>query len=81
METKLSYFLVGLLAVGAMMMAMVLIFSRGDTPVPPKDSESVFSTENLNEIKSQTGGLQNYGNLPNILGAGDVGRENPFDAY
>lgn len=81
MKTKTSYFIVGLLLVGVIMVVMVLIFTRGDIPTPKEDSEKVFSTQDLGEIKSQTGNLENYGNLPNVLGAGDIGRENPFDSY
>jgi hypothetical protein len=81
METKTSYFIVGLLLVGAIMVTMILIFTRGDVPIQEEDSERIFSTQDLGEIKSQTGNLENYGNLPNVLGAGDIGRENPFDSY
>jgi len=80
-ENKTSYFLVGLILVGAIMVAMVLIFTRGSAPEPAEDTEQIFSTQNLSEIKSQTGNLENYGNLPNVLGSGDIGRENPFDPY
>jgi len=81
MENKTSYFIVGLILVGAIMVAMVMVFTRGDVSQQKEDTEKIFSSQNLSEIKSQTGSLENYGNLPNVLGAGDIGRENPFDPY
>jgi hypothetical protein len=81
MNSKTSFFLLGLLAVGVVMVVAVLFLSKADALPESEDDEKLFSTQDLSEIKSQTGGLENYGNLPNSMGAGDVGRENPFDPY
>ncbi len=81
MNNKTSFFLLGLFAVGIVMIVVVLFLGRPDPLSPPEDNEKFFSTQDLSEIKKQTGNLENYGNLPNVVGPGDVGRENPFDPY
>lgn len=81
MNSKTSFFLLGLLVVGAVMIAVVLYLGKPDAVSQPEDNEKIFSTQDLSEIKSQTGSLENYGNLPNTISPGDVGRENPFDPY
>jgi len=81
MSNKITLFAVGLVVSAVILIMMVLFFSRaGELPIP-EDQEKIFSSADLNTIKKDTGGLQNFGELPFIISADQLGRENPFDSY
>ncbi len=80
-SNKISYLLLGIVVPVAIMIGLVLVFTRAEPASVPEDQDKVFSKQDISEIRTQTGNLENYGNLPSTVSQDEIGRDNPFDSY
>jgi len=72
--------LIGLVLGAAVIIALVLFLSRA-APVEQKEEPKTLTSSDLNELKQKTTGLENFGNLPVVVSADEIGRDNPFASY
>jgi hypothetical protein len=79
MKEKILSLIAGFALSFAVIAGAIYFLSR-----PPKiemDVTESFDTSKLQAVQNDTGGLQNYGNLPKQVDNSASGRTNPFDDY
>ncbi len=80
MNSKFLAGLIGLVLGVAVIISLVLFLSRAD-PVEEKEVPKTLTSSDLTELKQKTTGLENFGNLPVVVSADEIGRDNPFGSY
>ncbi|MDH4358531.1 MAG: hypothetical protein OEV37_01090 [Candidatus Berkelbacteria bacterium] len=78
-----SRFLAGLVGVVlgvAVILSLVLFLSRPAEVEKPEEAKTLTNAD-LSELKQKTTGLENFGNLPVVVSADEIGRDNPFGSY
>jgi len=79
-QNKIISLLIAVVACVSVFVIITVVVSSSDQQ-PPVDSREVLTQDSLKNIKSQTEGLVNYGDLPVSALSTEIGRNDPFDSY
>jgi hypothetical protein len=66
----------------AIVLGLTLYLGRADSiAVDNSGSGKILSSDDFKQFDKDTKDLKNNGDAPIAISAGDIGRENPFEAY
>ena len=81
MKDKILSIVAGFFLSLAIVLGAMYFFTKGSSSTDSATKQNLFSQKTVDTIKTDTQGLQNYGNLPLVISGDQIGRGNPFDSY